>query len=461
MKMFACLLASMFCLVLPSAALAQETTNPTPDDMTAQARALVDALAKGDFAGASKNFDERMRAALPPEKLQLVWENINTQAGDFKRQTTVRTEKVGQYDAVIVTCEFAFMALDTRVVFNDKRQVTGLFFVPASKPSSANAYTTPSYVRPASFQEKEVTVGTGEWAVPGTLAMPVLPTGTTARRATFPAVVLVHGSGPHDRDETVGAFKPFRDLAQGLASQGIAVLRYEKRTKAHGEKIMKTASATFTVKEEVIDDALAAVALLRKMEGINPRRIFVLGHSLGGMLAPRIARADPHIAGLILLAGASRPLEDVLLPQFTYLFSLDGVVSPEEQAQLDALIKQLAKLKDPQTNDATLAAELPLQLPARYWLALRGYMPAQDARTLKTPMLILQGERDYQVTMEDFEGWKILSSRKNVQLKSYPRLNHLFIEGEGKSTPEEYSKTGNIPPYVIDDITAWINKMKN
>lgn len=454
MKKFACLCSLVLLLASPVAPHAEGASKPQSDDLTAQARALVDALAKGDFAGAAKNFDDTMRAALPPDKLQETWKAINAQVGAFKRQGAARAEKAAQYDSIVVTCEFEMMSLDARVVFNDKRQVTGLFFVPTAP--AAVAYAPPAYVQPASFQESEVAVGTGEWALPGTLSMPV-------GRGTHPAVVLVHGSGPNDRDETVGANKPFRDLAHGLASRGIAVLRYDKRTKVHGEKLMRTMkeSNAFTVKEEVIDDALAAVAMLRKTGRIDARKIFVLGHSLGATLAPRIARADEKIAGLILLAAASRPLEDVLVPQFVYLFSADGKISPDEQAHLDAITKQVARLKDPQTNDATPAAEMPFGLPAHYWLAIRGYQPAQDARTLRTPMLILHGERDYQVTMEDFSGWKILSSRKNVQLKSYPKLNHLFLEGEGKSTPAEYATAGHLPPYVINDIAAWINKMKD
>src|SRR5262249_14762224 len=149
-----------------------------------------------------------------------------------------------------------------------------------------------------------------------------------------------------------------------------------------------------------------AVALLKKTDGIDKQRIYVLGHSLGAFAAPKIASMDKSIAGIILLAANSRPLEDLIVEQFTYLFSLDGGLNEEKKKQLETIKQQAARLKDPKLSPDTPAKEMPLGVPARYWLSFRDYRPAEVAKTLKQPMLILQGERDYQVTMEDFEGWK-------------------------------------------------------
>jgi hypothetical protein len=294
-------------------------------------------------------------------------------------------------------------------------------------------------------------VGSGEWALPGTLTLPV-------GDGPFPAIVLVHGSGANDRDETVGPNKPFRDLAWGLASRGIAVLRYEKRTKQYAAKFTGEGRAKLTVKEETVDDALAAVALLRQTKEIDPARIYVLGHSLGAYLLPKIGVADPQITGLIGLAGPVRPLEDLILEQYTYVLSLDGV-SAEERAQLDELAAQVARVRDPGLSATTPAVDLPLGIPASYWLDLRGYNPAEVAKGLTQPMLILQGGRDYQVTVVDFEGWQsALASRSSdgTRLKLYPNLNHLFMAGEGKSTPAEYEIAGNVAEEVIVDIADWI-----
>ncbi len=103
--------------------------------------------------------------------------------------------------------------------------------------------------------------------------------------------------------------------------------------------------------------------------------------------------------------------------------------------------------------------ELILGVPVKYWIDLKNYNPVETVKKLNIPVLILQGERDYQVTLDDFNGWKReLSSLNNFEFKLYPKLNHLFMEGEGKSTPEEYNKEGHIPEYVIKDIADWINK---
>src|ERR1043165_2165538 len=415
----------------------------TQDDLTSAARAFVELLVKQDFTTAVAQFDDTMKTALPDTKLRETWTAVLAQAGAFKQAGKARTEKRGEYTIVVLTCDFQNAALDIKVVFDQAKRAAGLFFAPAATNVE---YAPPSYVKADAFREQEITVGTGEWALPGTLTVPVGP-------GPFPAVVLVHGSGPNDRDETLGPNKPFKDLAWGLASRGVAVLRYEKRTKQHASKLASIPA--LTVKDEVLDDALAAVDLLRKTEGIDPKRVFVLGHSLGGMLVPRIGRLDPNIAGLIALAGATRAMEDVIPEQLAYIFSVDGSISPEEQKQLEQAKEQAAKVKTLKPDDtATIFGA-----PVSYWLDLRGYNPPESAKELKQPLLILQGERDYQVTMEDFKRWNTaLATKNNVTFKSYPSLNHLFVAGIGRSTPAEYDQPGHVDEHVIEDIAAWIRK---
>jgi hypothetical protein len=251
------------------------------------------------------------------------------------------------------------------------------------------------------------------------------------------AVVLVHGSGPNDRDETVGANHPFRDLAWGLADRGIAVLRYEKRTRQYPDRT--AAIKNLTVRDETIDDAIAAARLLRSRDRIDPKRVFVLGHSLGGTLAPRIAAEDGALAGIVIMAGATRPLEQVAREQIAYLASLAPAASPVDQ---EAALQRLLHAA-----------------PDSYWKDLNAYQPARTAATLTIPILILQGERDYQVTLDDLKGWRsALDDRPNVTIKTYPSLNHLFLPGEGKSTPGEYERAGRIPDLVLDDIARWIDR---
>jgi predicted dienelactone hydrolase len=253
-----------------------------------------------------------------PDKLAEFWKQVPAHMGAFKRQTAARRDQFGGYEVALITCEFEKVTLDARVVFDKEKKIAGFQFVPSLPPAK---YEPPSYADPAKFDEREVTVGgSGDWPLQGTLTVP-------KGAGPFPALVLVHGSGPNDRDETIGPNKPFQDLAWGLASRRIAVLRYEKRTRIYGPKLVADPKfALLTVKEETVDDALDAVRLLRSTDRIDRRRIFVLGHSLGGMLIPRIALAgkDLDIAGFIVMAGLTNPLPETYLRQMTYLLGLDG-----------------------------------------------------------------------------------------------------------------------------------------
>jgi dipeptidyl aminopeptidase/acylaminoacyl peptidase len=423
----------------------------TSDDKRVEhARAFITALFNQDFKTAGKDFDDTMTKVFSAEKMEQTVKAVTAQAGALKKQGAVRKEKIGKNEAVIVSCEFEKKSFDLRVVYDPDGKITG-FFVAAP----AAAFKAPVYAKKDSFTEREVEVKTDKWTLPGTLTLPK----TDKAAGLLPAVVLVHGSGPNDRDETIGGSKAFRDIAWGLASQGIAVLRYEKRTKAYGAEMAKVKD--LTVKEEVLDDVLSAVELLRKTEGIDPKRVFVLGHSLGAMAAPRLGQLDPTIAGLIIMASPTRPIEQVLVEQLDYVLSLQKNLSDEEKAKADKLKKDAARLADPNLSPEDLATGKVLGATYFYWKSMGALQPAETATKVKQPMLILQGERDYQSTMVDFEGWKkAMAQRQNVRLKSYPKLNHMFIagEGEGMAKPEEYEKPGNVSKEVIDDIADWIKK---
>jgi dienelactone hydrolase len=416
-----------------------------PAELKARAKALVDALAKEDFAAAGKDFDDTMMRVMPADKLGQTWMELVGKVGVLKKQGAPRTGKLLKYDVVWIDCQFDKANLFTRVVFSTDGKVSGLQFTPTGPPEE---YKPPPYVNRQAFKEVELEVGTAEWLLPGTMALP-------ADAGPHPAVVLVHGSGPNDRDETVLANKPFRDLAWGLASQGVVVLRYEKRTRQYQDELGRVKD--LTVKEEVLDDALSAVALLRKTKGIDPKRVFLLGHSLGATAAPKLGQLDPHIAGLILMAAAARPIEDALVEQVEYGLSLVQEPTDEQKAEVEKIKEAVARLKDPSLSADDLASGKLLGATFAYWRSLRTLEPTETAAKLKQPMLILHGERDYHLSMADFRLWKqALAGRKDVLVTSYPNLNHLFVEGEGKSRPEEYAKEGHVAGNVIDDIAAWI-----
>jgi hypothetical protein len=261
---------------------------PSPEE---SAKEFVSLLINKDFDKAAASFDETMKAAISSAKLEEIWNSQLLALEGFQEIKGTRTEVLGPYNAVFVTCQFGKQLLDLKVVFDQTNMIAGLLFLPTQE----SRYQSPDYCKEGSFQETNVQVGEGKWVLPGTLTMPV-------GKGPFPAVVLVHGSGPHDRDETIGPNKPFRDLACGLGSRGIAVLRYEKRTQQYANELASIAD-NLTVNEETVTDALSAVSLLRMVGGVDADRIFVLGHSLGGMLVPRIGKDNTQIAGFVLMAA--------------------------------------------------------------------------------------------------------------------------------------------------------------
>lgn len=428
-------------LAMGSQAARTQNAAPSPE---VRARAFVALMADGQYAEALETFTPQMKTAMPVERLQATWNALTTQAGPFQRQVATSIVPRGVLSVVVVTCEFERATFDVHVTVNPANLVGGL----AVRPSApAVTYVPPAYASPAAYKETDVTVGTGQWALPGTLAMPVGP-------SPVPAVVLVHGSGAGDRDAAIGPLKPFRDLALGLASRGVAVLRYDKRTRVHAN-LMRDLTG-LTVRNETIDDAIAAVQVLRNTTGVDSNRIVVLGHSLGGMLVPRIAAATPPVAGFVVMAGAARPLHQAIVEQVRYLAQADGVISSDEQAQIAEIEQLMARVTALEPADASTPERL-FGSPASYWLDLRGYDPPTAAVQVKQPMLVLQGERDYQVTMEEFARWKAaLTDRADVTFRSYPALNHLFVAGTGKSVPAEYLTPGHVSEEVVRDIAAWV-----
>ena len=403
---------------------------------TAQATAtrLLDHLDAKQYSQAESLFTAEMAAAVPIDKLQQVWESLPQQVGAAQGRGTAKVTAHQGMQVVVVPLKYAKAALIAQIAINADGKVAGFLIQPAPPPPAA------APAADATYKEREFPVGD----LPGTLAMP-----TTAGKV--PAVVLVHGSGPQDRDETIGPNRPFLDIARGLAEQGIAVLRYEKRSKARPQDFT---SSQYTMDDETTNDAVAAVAALRAAPGIDPDKVFVLGHSQGGMLAPRIAQHSGKIAGLVLLAAPARSLLTLLPEQNRYLFNADGSISAQEQQVLDQLQQMISKVR---SNAAIADQDTPLGLPAHYWRTFDKINPVADAQSLALPMLLLQGGRDFQVTDTDWQLWrKALADVPRASFRHYPALNHLGIAGEGAGSLDEYQKPGHVDAQLIADTAAWI-----
>lgn len=430
------IISLLFCLTV----FAQDT----PKDFTKRSKQILEYLKGQEFGKIVAEFDTSVSARLDSAKLATVWNRMVGKIGSPKSVDSIMPDHQPNYDVVIQRISFEKKQIDFKLVFGTNEKIKGLFFLPVN---TKEHYSLPPYYKTNLFAEKQMVIENGEYKLPGILTVPV-----TAGR--HPVVILVHGSGPNDKDESVGPLKPFKDITIGLANQGIAVLRYDKRTRVYGRSMAEKMKA-MTVKEETTDDVIAAIEAIKKDSTLDSNRIFLIGHSLGGMLLPRIAKQEPGLKGLVLLAANTRPLEDLFSEQAAYILSLDGL-TPKNTETLDSIKKETKKVK--QLTAANLKdSVMLLRLPASYWLDLKGYDQVKTAASLKIPLLILQGERDYQVTMIDFNAWKNgLKGKNTVTFRSYPKLNHFFVEGEGKSSPEEYSKAGNVAEYVLDDIAGWI-----
>lgn len=404
-----------------------------------KAVALVDNLIAGKYADARADFNLLMSVGLSETKLKQVWAALPEQFGEFEERTGIEHTVHQGYNVVFVGLRFAKSNLRAKVVYSGSDKVTGLFFLPSNPP-----WQIPAYVRTNSFTETDITFGLPDWKLEGTLTLP-------KEVAAPPVAVLVHGSGPHDRDETIGPNQVFKDLAWGLASKGVAVFRYDKRTKIHGGKLAR--AKRFTMKEETVDDAVAAVKTLRDRKDLAGGRIYVIGHSQGGYCAPRIAQQVP-IAGFVSLAGNSRPLEELIVEQTEYLMK----INPAQTRDLKAMKLAAEQVKKLDASDAQSRKVL-LGAPMSYWFDLRNYDPVARAQEFKGRIFVIHGGRDYQVTQPDFHRWTNgLASHPDLHARSFTNLNHLMISGTGMSEPAEYQRAGHVDDHVIEAIAGWIKK---
>ena len=279
-----------------------------------------------------------------------------------------------------------------------------------------------------------------------------------------PAVVLVHGSGSSNMDEKVGKITPFKDLAEGLAKQGIACVRYNKRSFSYGFKMVMDKKNIVTVKEETIDDAIMAANLLKNDSRVDTSKVFIIGHSMGGMLAPRIDAEGGNFRGLIMMAGSPLPMEKIMLIQLEeQMAEMKGLTKKIISKQLDkftVLFEGLYEL----TDEAAKATKIGNGVTLYYFKEMG--QPSVEDYLNKTdkPMLIMQGEKDFQVRADrDYAAYqKILVGRSNVTFKLYPGLNHAFVPATYEDismAKKEYSIEKHIGDDVISDIANWIKSI--
>ena len=407
----------------------------------------VELLTTGKFKELHKLLGPQIASMVSASQLEDGWTQLQAMSGDFQAVESRGEEKLQGMKFNVHVLRFANGSMKVLSKESDGK-ISALQMMPGEPPKPVGP---PDYADPSTFSESEVRVDCEGFPLPALLTVPKKASGA-------PAVVMVAGSGPNDRDETIGKLKPFRDIAQGLATRGIASIRYDKRT--------KSAPGMFDVKkgtlhDEVVKDAVSALKVLKSKTGgklgrkgaVDPKRIFVLGHSLGALAAPRIVQAAPDFAGMVLLAGTTRPLEDAVIRQMTHLAGPKA--SKDTKAQLKRVAEQVALVKSKDLSPDTPMEDLPLGINATYWLDLRDFDCVAETAKLGKPTLILAGEVDYQVPLEELDDWrKGLKGHPDAEIKSYPGLSHAFMPGTGQAS--DYMIEANVDRPVVDDIANWL-----
>lgn len=440
------MLAAVLILGTVTQALAQDADVP-PSDLDphlASATRYVEAFFAGDQSTLDALQDDTMDGAMSADKMEQARKSLELQLGALESLGTAWfADEVQTYRRYRVPALLERDTMDVLVVVDAQGQIAGFSLVPFVEQLTEEP-TAPG-------PESEIQIGEGENTLPGTLTLP-------AGDGPFAAVVIVHGSGPHDRDGTLGPNKPLRDIAWGLAERGVAALRYEKRSK-HAPQSLVALGDAFTLEHETIADAQEAVRTLQRHEAIRSDAVFVVGHSLGGTAVPRIARMEPPPAGVVSLAGMTLPFTGKIVAQTEYIVNADGLLTEAERDHLESIRELAGKITTALADPASDPSGYLMGAPIGYYRDLQENSPVELARKAEAPILVLQGDRDYQVTLEDFALWSdALADQPFACLVRYPDLNHFFQSGEGPSTPADYQVRASVAAAPLDDLAAWIRE---
>ncbi|SDZ88815.1 hypothetical protein SAMN05192529_103182 [Arachidicoccus rhizosphaerae] len=401
------------------------------------AKEFVEDIMQERYEKALSLCDTLFKVKVSQSMLQQIRNGLVQQLGSLKNIISTSQQPYKEDQLIILYSQFEKGNLDLKVLTNKDFTVSGFYMAPHKE--AYNQATNPN----------AYDIQSGNLLLPGTL---LIPKSDNKHKL----VILVHGSGPGDRDETLGQIKPFMDLAEGLLKNGIASYRYDKRTFVNPGSL----PADYTIDDEVTTDVFNIIEHFSSNDTFRNYKIYVIGHSLGAMLAPRIAKeAGDKISGIVMMAAPARKLSDIILEQTKYLDSLFPGKEQDEALRMTA--RQLHYMHSPAFNERSPLDSLLLNQPASYWLSLKSYNQVGTITGLRLPVLILQGEKDYQVRMTDFNIWKQnTKGMSNFTYKSYPGLSHLFMSSNGIPSPKDYQGEKHIPDYVITDLSKWIINQK-
>ena len=429
--------------------------------LEAKAIALTQDMEGGNYATTLAIADDTLvKAGVDEARLKAGWDQVGAMAGAYEGITGAFSASLAAGDVVYVVAKHSSKSL--RVLYSfvpggnklnglNLNLATDAEIAQASGRTAEPSASATATVTGTGEHSVDAPVTVGQYSLPGTLTTP-------AGAEKHPVVaLLLWGSGPQDRDETIGASnnKMFRDLADALAARGISSLRFDKRT-----RVVPTAwTATSTLDDEYFADAKAAIGLLQARSDLAGYRIVVIGHSQGAMVLPNVLRDNPAVAAGVSLAGSPRSLFDIMYDQnVDAIGALTGKTDAEKQ-QLIATSRQVMDAAKALTDPAgTVPEALASVMTAPYVVSLNKLDQAQVAKELTVPLLFAQGEADRQVYLKaDFEGWKAaLAGRPNVSFASYPGLNHLFMKTQGLAAPADYDARATMDAKATTDIAEWI-----
>lgn len=411
---------------------------------TAQkSRAVLDFFVAKKFSDIEKLVDSTYRSYYSAITLERDWAELTGTYGEYESAKPVHFEANEYYNFMAYKIKFAYLPYIFNISFNNKGEIIYLSFMAAHK-----MYVAPDYVDVSKFLDKKFHTINGMYDLAGILSVP-------NREEKSPLIIILPEAGPTDKDGSYGENKPYKDLAWGLATNGNAVYRYEKRSNDYGMFMLKAKNAyeNYTPREDLLDDLYKIIDTLKTLPNIDPEKIYILGHGQGGMLCPIIAKERKDVKGIIMMGANAKRIQETMIDQFEYLTT----VTPGKKAEYDEQTINAKRSMDKKLNPLTEHHLMPYNVQATYWIWLNQYNQVEVAQKLKKPMLILHGNRDYQTNMENLALWrKSLKKNPNATILDYAKLNHLFYPGESESTYSEYtSLISNIPGYVIEDICTW------
>ncbi len=453
-------------------------------DNVKSARKIISLLNEGKYKEVMSLFDSTMKKAAPESRLRDVWVSLIKDSGNLEAQLQDTTFEVKGYDIVIVTCKFARSYQDIRLVFDKSGEVAGLFFSP-HKDASQQSGTTQnmkdhgqSEIHGATYISRDVTFENEDAHIKlaGTLTLP----DSIGR---FPAVLLIPGSGPMDRDETVMGHKIFLVLADYLTRNGIAVLRVDDR--GIGESTGNFQTATL---KDFASDAMAGVRYLESLSEIKHNEIGLIGHSEGGIIAPMVADESHHVAFMVLLGAPGLPGERILTSQGALIMKANGApdsiieINRSLQQQLFAVVKtekdsakaeqrlrkiledglvRLGMVSAAQREEASAFINGQLNFLLSPWMkSFLTYDPRPALEKVKCPVLALWGSKDLQVPPSEnlpaVEDALKKGGDEDIKTMELDGLNHLFQDAKTGSPTEYAAIQETFSPKALSIIADWI-----